>query len=135
MILRPPRSTRTDTLFPYTTLFRSLLAPAAAATTQARPPTRRTAAERGLLMAVSPSGKAGARRGPCRGNERHERREEVPRRAPAALTDQPRLGFPPAIRRGGFFQPEEAPASAGSEIRRLRRPALDRKSTSMNSSH
>src|SRR3546814_931963 len=25
MILRPPRSTRTDTLFPYTTLFRSLL--------------------------------------------------------------------------------------------------------------
>src|SRR3546814_6580112 len=26
MILRPPRSTRTDTLFPYTTLFRSLQA-------------------------------------------------------------------------------------------------------------
>src|SRR3546814_9934587 len=25
MILRPPRSTRTDTLFPYTTLFRSVL--------------------------------------------------------------------------------------------------------------
>src|SRR3546814_18475345 len=29
MILRPPRSTRTDTLFPYTTLFRSLPAPPA----------------------------------------------------------------------------------------------------------
>src|SRR3546814_11607158 len=29
MIRRPPRSTRTDTLFPYTTLFRSRLAPAA----------------------------------------------------------------------------------------------------------
>src|SRR3546814_18382754 len=30
MIRRPPRSTRTDTLFPYTTLFRSLIeAPAA----------------------------------------------------------------------------------------------------------
>src|SRR3546814_16538368 len=28
MIRRPPRSTRTDTLFPYTTLFRSLGAPA-----------------------------------------------------------------------------------------------------------
>src|SRR3546814_12301502 len=28
MIRRPPRSTRTDTLFPYTTLFRSDLAPA-----------------------------------------------------------------------------------------------------------
>src|SRR3546814_9648480 len=27
MIRRPPRSTRTDTLFPYTTLFRSLNAP------------------------------------------------------------------------------------------------------------
>src|SRR3546814_13917244 len=27
MIRRPPRSTRTDTLFPYTTLFRSLYAP------------------------------------------------------------------------------------------------------------
>src|SRR3546814_10477424 len=29
MIRRPPRSTRTDTLFPYTTLFRSRLAPRA----------------------------------------------------------------------------------------------------------
>src|SRR3546814_16740572 len=28
MIRRPPRSTRTDTLFPYTTLFRSLCRPA-----------------------------------------------------------------------------------------------------------
>src|SRR3546814_4278641 len=27
MIRRPPRSTRTDTLFPYTTLFRSLVSP------------------------------------------------------------------------------------------------------------
>src|SRR3546814_9753822 len=31
MIRRPPRSTRTDTLFPYTTLFRSLAAPASVA--------------------------------------------------------------------------------------------------------
>src|SRR3546814_15076082 len=29
MMRRPPRSTRTDTLFPYTTLFRSNVAPAA----------------------------------------------------------------------------------------------------------
>src|SRR3546814_5085767 len=29
MIRRPPRSTRTDTLFPYTTLFRSLIPPTA----------------------------------------------------------------------------------------------------------
>src|SRR3546814_7335251 len=33
MIRRPPRSTRTDTLFPYTTLFRSLFPDATAATT------------------------------------------------------------------------------------------------------
>src|SRR3546814_10011096 len=33
MIRRPPRSTRTDTLFPYTTLFRSMLP-----TTQPMPP-------------------------------------------------------------------------------------------------
>src|SRR3546814_15939261 len=32
MIRRPPRSTRTDTLFPYTTLFRSLCDHGAAAT-------------------------------------------------------------------------------------------------------
>src|SRR3546814_14625248 len=31
MIRRPPRSTRTDTLFPYTTLFRSILRPIQAA--------------------------------------------------------------------------------------------------------
>src|SRR3546814_14064384 len=31
MIRRPPRSTRTDTLFPYTTLFRSILTSAAVA--------------------------------------------------------------------------------------------------------
>src|SRR3546814_3367414 len=40
MIRRPPRSTRTDTLFPYTTLFRSGVdAPALVATTQ--PPQHR----------------------------------------------------------------------------------------------
>src|SRR3546814_17280835 len=33
MILRPPRSTRTDTLFPYTTLFRSRILAGAALTT------------------------------------------------------------------------------------------------------
>src|SRR3546814_12873923 len=38
MIRRPPRSTRTDTLFPYTTLFRSASPPAAFATApNARP--------------------------------------------------------------------------------------------------
>src|SRR3546814_7798887 len=36
MIRRPPRSTRTDTLFPYTTLFRSLAATWSPPTWQAR---------------------------------------------------------------------------------------------------
>src|SRR3546814_17808509 len=43
MIRRPPRSTRTDTLFPYTTLFRSLLS---------RSDRRRSAAEHHGLVAV-----------------------------------------------------------------------------------
>src|SRR3546814_17100912 len=38
MIRRPPRSTRTDTLFPYTTLFRS--APTKRGALRARPPCR-----------------------------------------------------------------------------------------------
>src|SRR3546814_6025839 len=41
MIRRPPRSTRTDTLFPYTTLFRSYPEPAAPADRrQGREPTQ-----------------------------------------------------------------------------------------------
>src|SRR3546814_10179303 len=40
MIRRPPRSTRTDTLFPYTTLFRSAAAPAEVDLPR-RPPQRR----------------------------------------------------------------------------------------------
>src|SRR3546814_13633449 len=36
MIRRPPRSTRTDTLFPYTTLFRSVLAGYAEGSNQMR---------------------------------------------------------------------------------------------------
>src|SRR3546814_9185978 len=38
MIRRPPRSTRTDTLFPYTTLFRSLASPYSRAGTARRLP-------------------------------------------------------------------------------------------------
>src|SRR3546814_15281019 len=38
MIRRPPRSTRTDTLFPYTTLFRSALTAGIPVPVQRRPP-------------------------------------------------------------------------------------------------
>src|SRR3546814_6288605 len=40
MILRPPRSTRTDTLFPYTTLFRSIAVGNGACRKLQRPPAR-----------------------------------------------------------------------------------------------
>src|SRR3546814_2709144 len=41
MIRRPPRSTRTDTLFPYTTLFRSAESPRAAPVRPGEVPARR----------------------------------------------------------------------------------------------
>src|SRR3546814_10258878 len=49
MIRRPPRSTRTDTLFPYTTLFRSPLSPRGLA-----PGTIGVSAWRGRTMLASP---------------------------------------------------------------------------------
>src|SRR3546814_5199915 len=57
MLRRPPRSTRTDTLFPYTTLFRSGLA--------------RTLRGRHLLLRVAPPG----------GAVRRRRRGAVPRQS------------------------------------------------------
>src|SRR3546814_15025652 len=51
MIRRPPRSTRTDTLFPYTTLFRSLLPAAGRAQGAAAAATRRTACRHGAVAA------------------------------------------------------------------------------------
>src|SRR3546814_11944154 len=57
MIRRPPRSTRTDTLFPYTTLFRSLgRNPALRA--QARAPPLFGLAPGGVCRAVSVAGPA-----------------------------------------------------------------------------
>src|SRR3546814_11749299 len=61
MIRRPPRSTRTDTLFPYTTLFRSaLLLGGAAATMTLQQPlgAQQAQNEPGAINAVAP--KAGA---------------------------------------------------------------------------
>src|SRR3546814_20076991 len=89
MILRPPRSTRTDTLFPYTTLFRSAAHPAL------------------LGNALSPVAAAPARRQAallpprrCRAGA-PDRRAAQPRRLydqgrPAIARDQ---GYPPRCRR------------------------------------
>src|SRR3546814_6088217 len=54
MILRPPRSTRTDTLFPYTTLFRSVDAPVAWTIV------RRTLASRAEETVIGSSGGRGS---------------------------------------------------------------------------
>src|SRR3546814_1269543 len=65
MIRRPPRSTRTDTLFPYTTLFRSLLRqhdPARrAARIPAAPLSRQEEALGGLCQAAVRRARGGAR--------------------------------------------------------------------------
>src|SRR3546814_17047092 len=61
MIRRPPRSTRTDTLFPYTTLFRSVPRPARA---------RRVHAEGARVGAHRHRAQAGGRTGRQRPHER-----------------------------------------------------------------
>src|SRR3546814_3236786 len=55
MILRPPRSTRTDTLFPYTTLFRSPGIPDDDAGRKTRQPAAHSRALRGGLQRYQPS--------------------------------------------------------------------------------
>src|SRR3546814_3906002 len=111
MILRPPRSTRTDTLFPYTTLFRSLgelvaaLAPLEGAVTQVEVAEQAAAGDVAQGEAV---GRHGARQA-----------LQVPHHLVEPAQD------------GG--------APAGDGLRRalpLRAAALqDRKSTRLNSSH
>src|SRR3546814_3137584 len=53
MIRRPPRSTRTDTLFPYTTLFRSCGMASTTASSSASPCLRSFGRLRGLRLACS----------------------------------------------------------------------------------
>src|SRR3546814_4990371 len=58
MIRRPPRSTRTDTRFPYTTLFRSLRAGAAAGPPHGALAPRPLRGDRPVLHAADPRGAA-----------------------------------------------------------------------------
>src|SRR3546814_1147342 len=52
MIRRPPRSTRTDTLFPYTTLFRSRLEPAVMGLGAVHSPSTGIVDSHGLMLAL-----------------------------------------------------------------------------------
>src|SRR3546814_7295952 len=98
MMRRPPRSTRTDTLFPYTTLFRSRAA--------GRPGARRGhggphAQRRGWRVASLP-GPPGARPQPA-GRARHQRADGLQLPALVRAADvQQRLVLPlPPARAGG----------------------------------
>src|SRR3546814_6368465 len=55
MIRRPPRSTRTDTLFPYTTLFRSLAAAAARHSRNGQIPLTSSATLRSMVVFAPPA--------------------------------------------------------------------------------
>src|SRR3546814_11692975 len=93
-IRRPPRSTRTDTLFPYTTLFRSRLAPARAA--EGRPTQRQTDS------VTAPPGRTDSRPGS------HIRRPGPLRRAQgSSLPRHPETSAadPPCPRRRGDISP------------------------------
>src|SRR3546814_1496228 len=80
MIRRPPRSTRTDTLFPYTTLFRSFRQRTIAArASDPRDPRPCRPSEFGRLLARTHLGAGADRRGNPRGAGpflRHVRSEE-----------------------------------------------------------
>src|SRR3546814_15415457 len=56
MIRRPPRSTRTDTLFPYTTLFRSHFLPGRRRIIAAKQRSQLGSTCRDLILALSESG-------------------------------------------------------------------------------
>src|SRR3546814_14698233 len=106
MIRRPPRSTRTDTLFPYTTLFRS----EGGAVRAARPLRRRRRAPEGGGTSLSLLRDAGGAESEAQGG--------ADRRTAADL--RPRRPRPLRGRAG-------APRGRG--------PPADRKSTRLNTSH
>src|SRR3546814_11597647 len=91
MIRRPPRSTRTDTLFPYTTLFRSVAAD------EARLLNREMAAGKGQFAGERPVARGDAQRHPFqrrvdRASDRTDGQvEPLARRAPARATSEERL--------------------------------------------
>src|SRR3546814_20908539 len=103
MIRRPPRSTRTDTLFPYTTLFRS-------ARHALRGRLRATARRRRLLPALERARTAlraarqhrrGSRRRPHGGRQRLPRGDR--RGAPQARGDAREVGRASCRERGGPY--------------------------------
>src|SRR3546814_6208733 len=116
MIRRPPRSTRTDTLFPYTTLFRS----AAPASEERRPVRRRKEYQES------------ARRPPCARPQGAPARlsprgpSPPPRQTPIRSASRPRTVLP---------SPNAALRPPTLPDQRLEAADGDRKSPPLNSSH
>src|SRR3546814_3709884 len=104
MIQRPPRSTRTDTLLPYTTLFRS--APV--------PPSRRAGADRDVDVSVSAAGGLIAAVRP--GREQHVVHVEI-------LGQQPLVGERAVGDAGALPHRQPVAAEVGGDLRRLQEPA------------
>src|SRR3546814_16594239 len=110
MIRRPPRSTRTDTLFPYTTLFRSPRRPhgddqwISAGTRKQHGASIRSGKRRGLHRLAHPHCRASALFGP----RPVDPRPDYPRRRPGAvaLGDRPFSPYPSAAY---FVSPRDAP--------------------------
>src|SRR3546814_10285962 len=71
MIRRPPRSTRTDTLFPYTTLFRSAGAGAAPGGDGRSAPGGRRALDQGRARGIAVERDAGSAARCCNRSEEH----------------------------------------------------------------
>src|SRR3546814_14837941 len=106
MIRRPPRSTRTDTLFPYTTLFR-----AGARGAEGAPPTmtaRRVRSRGSGRPAQRPLG----RRVSAQGAPQAERGRQGDL-AGAAGQIEPAVRKPPAGAGGGWLPADEEGVSAG----------------------
>src|SRR3546814_7852971 len=81
MIRRPPRSTRTDTLFPYTTLFRSPVA------TRSRAPAKTSKAPATRFRTAPTTD----RRSSSDGQEPEKRRRRQPHRGAGAQQGNPRV--------------------------------------------
>src|SRR3546814_3925038 len=115
MIRRPPGSTRTDTLVPYTTLFRSAVAAVAVAGVVDRPAAR-TQGERAVGFAARiPRSPVAAHLGVLRGF-RHRRR-------PLAAAGQ-HPGTPLAAGRAAYLADQRRAGAAGQPVSsRLRLPA------------
>src|SRR3546814_4773197 len=127
MIRRPPRSTRTDTLFPYTTLFRSQ---AHGRSQEVAEPVQRLQDER---VSVASRGQLAEADHGCHDQERHDLRAERYGRSEQL---QGRLPVPDSEvgRRADLESQAQVAWRIGDSLQQPDDRA-DRKSTRLNSSH